>query len=67
MLPLWHQEVLIMMLGGMERVPSDISNDLNSCSGEQVHIYRYIHTFVRAHTHTHRGGQVHTDTIILYK
>lgn len=38
MLPLCHQEVLIMMLGGMEHVPSDISNDLNSCNGEQVHI-----------------------------
>ncbi len=37
MLPLWHQEVLIMMLGGMERVPSDISNDLNSWNGELVH------------------------------
>lgn len=33
-----------MMLGGMERVPSDISNDLNSCNGEQVHIYIYTHT-----------------------
>lgn len=37
MLPLWHQEVLIMMLGGMELVPSDISHDWNSCNGEQVH------------------------------
>lgn len=24
-----------MMLGGTERVPSDISNDLTSCSGER--------------------------------
>ncbi|KAJ4947792.1 hypothetical protein JOQ06_009824, partial [Pogonophryne albipinna] len=36
MLPLWHQEVLIMMLGGMERVPSDISNDLNSCNADAM-------------------------------
>lgn len=41
MLPLWHQEVLIMMVGGMERVPSDTSNDLNFCSCEQVRIHTY--------------------------
>lgn len=52
MLPLWHQEVLIMMLGGMERVPSDISYDLNSWNGEQVHICSHIHREADRQAHT---------------
>ena len=59
MLPLCHQEVLIMMLGGTERVPSDISNDLNSCNGEQVR--------TRTHTHTHTFTHREADWFILYK
>lgn len=53
MLPLWHQEVLIMMMTGMERVPSDISNDLYSCNGEQVRIYILLHTHIHKETGTH--------------
>lgn len=55
MLPLWHQEVLIMMMTGMERVPSDISNDLYSCNGEEVRIYIYYctHTYTKRQAHTH--------------
>lgn len=52
MLPLWHQEVLIMMPGGMERVPPDISDDLSSCNGEQVHT-------AYTHTHIHKEADKH--------
>lgn len=44
MLPLWHQEVLIMMLGGKERVPTDISNDLNPCNGVCMCVCVYQHS-----------------------
>lgn len=34
--PLWHQEMLIMMMTGTDGVPSDTGEDLYSCNSAMV-------------------------------
>lgn len=64
MLPLWHREVLIMMPGGTERVPSDTGDDLNSCNAERVQIHTH---YPRAmHTHT-QSYSVQMTPLLTYR
>lgn len=68
MLPLWHQEVLIMMMTGMEHVPSDICNDLKSCNGEQVQIYMtYTETQLDRHTHSYNLNPLGLTNRLVFK
>lgn len=55
-----------MMPGGTERVPSDIANDLNSCSGEQVHTHTHTHIHNEADVRTHAHNSVETMPRITY-